>query len=173
MLRQRVLISIFTIMLAISLVPSISSAQDTFTINCTSQPITWCKDSKVNIIIWTITNSSVDTISFDVLRNGTIEYSGMAEEHTLLHSIHVFHSVPLAELDYGTYNYTLVTTDSVEIKSATIILNLVEGTANTDTPLFYALVLPAVIGGFALLFLAIFRFSPLNRYIGGIKRSES
>jgi hypothetical protein len=150
-----------------------STSNDNLTIISPSEPITWYKDSKVNLIIWTITNNTRDTISFDVIRNGTVEYSGMAEQIPFLHSIHVFHRVPISEMDYGTYNYTLVATDSVENKSATIILNLIEGASNTINPLLYALIFPALIGGVAVLYLVIFRFSPLNRYFGGTSCSEA
>jgi hypothetical protein len=148
--------------------------QDNFTINCPSEPITWCKDSKTNLIIWTITNNTLDAITFDVLRNGTIEYSGMAEHYSFLQSIPVFYSVPILEMDFGTYNYTLVATGSVEIKSATVILNLVEGTANTANPLLDALAFIALIGGFTVLYFATFLgLSSLNRYFGGMKHIES
>ncbi|MHA1615289.1 MAG: hypothetical protein ACTSYJ_10625 [Candidatus Thorarchaeota archaeon] len=170
MQRKRVvLISILAIVLAIPLVRATSSvgcctptdpcytvlAQDNFTINCSSEPITWCKDSKVNLIIWTITNTH-DTITFDVLRNGTVEYSGTVENNSFLQYVPVFCSVPLSEMDFGTYNYTLVAKDSVETKSATVILDLIEGHVNTANPLFDVFVFITLIGGFTVLFLAIF-----------------
>jgi hypothetical protein len=149
-------------------------AQDNFTINCPPESITWYRDSKISMIVWTITSSTLDTILFDVLRNGTVEYSGIAENYSFLKNIPVFYSVPISKMDFGTYNYTLVIMDGMETKSATVILNLIEGTANAVNPLLDAFVFVVLIGGFTVLSLATFLgLSSLNRYFGGMKSIEA
>ena len=150
------------------------SAQDNFTINCTSDSITWYKDSKVDLIVWIITDTTADTITFDVLRNGTTEYFGTTERSTFLQGTPIFYSVPISEMDYGTYNYTLVATDGVEIQSASIILNLIEGTVNKTKLVLDVLTFLWITAGFTILYLAfLFGFSSLKRYHGGLKRIET
>lgn len=156
-------------------------AQDNFTIDCPSELITKYKDSKVNLIVWTITDNTTDTLTFDVLRNGSAEYSGAVEEYPFLQSVFhsvpsvpVYYSVPISEMDYGTYNYTLVVTDGVEVKSAAIFLDLSEGTENTSNLVFDTLVFLGFTSGFTILSLAfLFGFSSLKQYYGGIKHTET
>jgi hypothetical protein len=149
-------------------------AQNSFTIKCPSDPITWYKDSKVDLIVWTITDTTADTITFNVLRNGTVEYSGIAERNSFLQGIPIFHSVPISEMDYGTYNYTLVATDGVEIQFASIILNLIEGTVTKTNLVLNVLTFLGITAGFTILYLAfLFGFSSLKRYHGGLKRIET
>jgi len=186
--KRLVLILIIAIGISITLTPSTTSSttiihevatisstsHDNFTIISSSEPITWCKDSKVNLIIWTIINSTLDTITFDILRDGTIQYSGMAESLSFMESIPIFCSVPITELNYGTYNYTLIATDGLDTKSDTVILNLVEGSTNTSNPLFDAMSFVVLIGGLLALYLAIlFGFSSLSQHLGGVRRIEA
>jgi len=126
-------------------------AQDSFAILCPSEPITWYKDSKVNLVVWTISNNMTDKITFEILKDAILEYSGIAEKSPLLQGIPIFYSIPISEMDYGSYNYTIVVTDGVETKSGTIILNLIEGSANTAIPALGTLAFFGFISGFVIL----------------------
>ncbi|MHA1635143.1 MAG: hypothetical protein ACTSUZ_11350, partial [Candidatus Thorarchaeota archaeon] len=134
-----------------------------------SEPITWYKDSKVNLIVWTISDNTLDVITFDVLRDDIVRYSGIAEKIPLLQSVPVFYSVPLSEMDYGTYNYTIVVTDGVETKSGTIILNVIEGSENSTNPVLGLLAFFGFIGGFVILgFTVLLGLSSLKQRFGVI-----
>jgi len=154
-------------------VASSSVSHENFTIISPSESITWHKDSPINLIIWTVTNNALNTVTFDIFRNGTFQYSGIAESISYLHGIPIFCSVPISELNYGTYNYTLIATDGVETKSAMIIVNIMEGISNTSNPLIDAMSFVVLIGGLTALSLAVlFGFTSLNRHLGGLRRIE-
>ena len=53
--------------------------------------------------------------------------------------------VPIADLGFGTYNYTIIITDGISILGHTSIVHLVEGTANDANPWIAILALPLVI----------------------------
>ena len=184
MRRKRVVL--FSILIIISLVlilpvshsttsievsDSVNLAQDHFTILAPSEPVTWCKDSKVNLVVWTINGTIADEITFDILRDGNLAHSGSAEKLAFLESIPVFYAVPISDLDYGTYNYTIIVTADNETKSGTIILNLVEGVSNPNSG---ALAFFLFLGGFAILsFAFLFSSFYLKQHLGGMKQVES
>lgn len=79
----------------LGIVSTISETHENLTIHSPSEPITWYKNSQPNLLIWGITGNANDEISFVLLNNNCIEYSGSAQETSSFSSIHIFYRVPL------------------------------------------------------------------------------
>ena len=119
-------------------------AQDNFEINSPAN-LTFYKDSIFHAILWTVINSTPSIITYEVLRNGTSVHTGVVANHSAIYQI------PIHGLNYGTYNYTILVTDGVETESASVIVWLLEGTANTANPWLAVLALPLIMVGFGCL----------------------
>ncbi len=112
--------SLWTPATAIEIKKNVVSDEGTLILSGTSGPLYYSNVSEEHVISWTINTTTSNSISYQLLHNGTISESGVLEagENSVIHTI-----AP-SELALATHNFTLVATDEIETKSWSVMVTI-------------------------------------------------
>ena len=123
-------------------------ADESITINTGfTEPVILTPDSYDRLIYWFVNRTPSVSIDYELLLNGTNLLLGVLWNG----DYYVYFTVPIDNLQYGAYNYTLVISDKSEMKSSSIIVLFLEE-APSDP--FWPGLIAAAFGGTVILVLS-------------------
>ncbi|MFW9925314.1 MAG: hypothetical protein ACFFDM_00960 [Candidatus Thorarchaeota archaeon] len=114
-----------------------------------TEPVILTPDSHDCLIYWFVNHTPSVNIDYELLLNGTNLLLGVLWSG----DYYVYYTVPIDNLQYGAYNYTLVISDTSEMKSSSIIVLFLEE-APSDSLSFWTGLIAAAFGGTVIMVLS-------------------
>jgi len=159
-MRSVVLISIILFVLYGSLWPpaiafinkaTVVSDEGTLSLSGTSGPLYYTNASAERTISWTVNTTSSNSITYQLLHNGTLLQDGVLGSG----EYNVLYTIKPSVLSLATHNFTLVATDEIETKSWTLLVTIYYSSSSTSVDMAqWSFLIAVVFGASVIMYLS-------------------